>query len=960
MRLISRICLVLLVTVLATAAWAGETGSVSGFVKDGSGLAVPGATVKITGAQAPYTTVSNANGAFKFGVLLPGDYVVSADLKGLGSAKQSVKVFVDNDAQVTLTLVSAAKAEVVVTGSIAEIDKKSSESQLQLHRQHPQGPPALADLPGRHQDHPRRRHRHERNRLRLHVRRHAPGQQVPPRRRQRDEPGLRRPRRRHEPARHRGLQRQEGRHHGRVRPDVGRDDQRRHEVGNEPDRGLRPGELLAVRFPGEPAVRHPVRHGPHQRPGERRVPDHQGHAVRLRLRRLLRRQDHRPVGHARRRHDDAARLEVAQRRLLREADLLRRPVPSRQRRLPRSPGEVHRPVQLDLRPGDRRSGRRHDELHRQPLGRLVPVEEHDRRGEGRLPRGERHLGGADGARAVPARRHQPQEPRRVRRVRRPGPQRRQRGRARVRRDRGEVQAHRTQGRAHAVLRRGLEPARVQARRRLRSGRERHRARDERMGHLGHRPDVPGVGVRHVRVRHGSRPVLHVPARPVLAGADVLGVPPGHDLDEEPHDLPRRSRQQGRLRPALQGRQRVRTDRDARAHGRHAVQLHDVRLEPADPAAPRHHLEPEPAFQRQVLRHVRPVRGPRSEVHGSLVRSLPHPSGPGLLQRDDGRLPRFAVPRLVRRQGHPARPQAPVQRRVLGRLLRGRDEGPHLRRLLPVPQPEERLRRRADRREQLLRLLPGEELLQRAPYVRRPHPRHPEAVRELLVRGHEHHVQQALRQLGRGLHDRRLQHVFVHGGRAGLEQRRPEPVRPSRTGPPDHLQADGLVRPAARLRRRRLPPRPERNPVGGPWRHPVDDVRPLPRAGRHEPPPDVDDRRPAPRLQPEVRGQHGRPHRGARRERLRHADGHQRQLDQVQRRVRGRQPSREPRLAADQPAERELRQRDQLGVAPPVHGHRAPRLLERASQPGFPRRPGGNAGPFHFIRSSAARRARAFS
>ena len=127
MRLISRICLVLLVTVLATAAWAGETGSVSGVVKDGSGLPVPGATVKITGAQAPFSTVSNANGAFKFGVLLPGDYVVSADLTGLGSAKQQVKVFVDNDAQLTLTLVATTKTEVVVTGYVAEIDKKASE-----------------------------------------------------------------------------------------------------------------------------------------------------------------------------------------------------------------------------------------------------------------------------------------------------------------------------------------------------------------------------------------------------------------------------------------------------------------------------------------------------------------------------------------------------------------------------------------------------------------------------------------------------------------------------------------------------------------------------------------------------------------------------------------------------------------------------------------------------------------
>ncbi len=66
MRLISRIIMVLLVTVMTTPAWAGETGSISGFVKDGTGLAVPGATVKLTGAQAPRNTVTNANGAFKF------------------------------------------------------------------------------------------------------------------------------------------------------------------------------------------------------------------------------------------------------------------------------------------------------------------------------------------------------------------------------------------------------------------------------------------------------------------------------------------------------------------------------------------------------------------------------------------------------------------------------------------------------------------------------------------------------------------------------------------------------------------------------------------------------------------------------------------------------------------------------------------------------------------------------
>jgi hypothetical protein len=127
MRFISRILLSLALLVAATAAWAGETGSISGVVKDGTGAPVPGAAVKITGAQAPRDTISGANGAFKFAVLLPGSYVVTAELKGLGTASQQVKVFVDNDAQLTLALVQSAKAEVVVTGAAAEIDTKSSE-----------------------------------------------------------------------------------------------------------------------------------------------------------------------------------------------------------------------------------------------------------------------------------------------------------------------------------------------------------------------------------------------------------------------------------------------------------------------------------------------------------------------------------------------------------------------------------------------------------------------------------------------------------------------------------------------------------------------------------------------------------------------------------------------------------------------------------------------------------------
>ena len=129
MRFISRTLLSLVLLVTATAAFAGETGSISGVVKDGSGLPVPGATVKVSGPQMPagYTNVSRANGTYSFPILIPGAYTVEAELKGLGKAAKSVNVSVDTDYQIELALVQTAAAEVVVTAVNAEVDLKSTE-----------------------------------------------------------------------------------------------------------------------------------------------------------------------------------------------------------------------------------------------------------------------------------------------------------------------------------------------------------------------------------------------------------------------------------------------------------------------------------------------------------------------------------------------------------------------------------------------------------------------------------------------------------------------------------------------------------------------------------------------------------------------------------------------------------------------------------------------------------------
>ena len=119
----------LLLLVVATAAWAGETGSISGIVKDGSGLPVPGANVKVSGPQMPagYTTVTRANGSYTFPKLIPGAYTVEGELKGLGRAAKKVNVSADTDYQIDLALVQTAAAEVTVTAVNAEVDKKSTE-----------------------------------------------------------------------------------------------------------------------------------------------------------------------------------------------------------------------------------------------------------------------------------------------------------------------------------------------------------------------------------------------------------------------------------------------------------------------------------------------------------------------------------------------------------------------------------------------------------------------------------------------------------------------------------------------------------------------------------------------------------------------------------------------------------------------------------------------------------------
>lgn len=123
----------ILVLLLAGAAQAQQTGSVSGIVKDDSGQPLPGATVTITGPLLPagQVDVSRENGAFDFERLPPGDYEVTAELSGMGTAKRAVVVAVDRDTQIELDLGGATLSEeITVTAATPVIDVRSTEVQV--------------------------------------------------------------------------------------------------------------------------------------------------------------------------------------------------------------------------------------------------------------------------------------------------------------------------------------------------------------------------------------------------------------------------------------------------------------------------------------------------------------------------------------------------------------------------------------------------------------------------------------------------------------------------------------------------------------------------------------------------------------------------------------------------------------------------------------------------------------
>ncbi len=183
---------------LSSIAYSQTTGSIQGVVKDEAGAPVPGVLVSISGPQMPLgrTATSRADGVFQFLNLIPGNYHLKAELQGMGSFAQEVVVSLAKVTEVWPVLRPTASAEVTVTAATPLVDTKSTDVSQVTKRDTIEKLPLARTFSGTFQLAPgvvdsgvadlQHQHRHQR-------RRRPPGQRLSVRRRQRDEPLLRRP-----------------------------------------------------------------------------------------------------------------------------------------------------------------------------------------------------------------------------------------------------------------------------------------------------------------------------------------------------------------------------------------------------------------------------------------------------------------------------------------------------------------------------------------------------------------------------------------------------------------------------------------------------------------------------------------------------------------------------------------------------------------------------------------------
>jgi hypothetical protein len=135
-----QVALLLLIGILVAAsafAQTSTTGSIEGTVKTG-GTPLPGVTIEVRspGLQGVRTQVTDAGGNFRFTLLPPGQYTVTASLQGFNRINQpNVAVEIGQTKKLDVTLNAATSETITVTGAAPVVDVTSAQQGASISSQ---------------------------------------------------------------------------------------------------------------------------------------------------------------------------------------------------------------------------------------------------------------------------------------------------------------------------------------------------------------------------------------------------------------------------------------------------------------------------------------------------------------------------------------------------------------------------------------------------------------------------------------------------------------------------------------------------------------------------------------------------------------------------------------------------------------------------------------------------------
>jgi outer membrane receptor protein involved in Fe transport len=151
MKLRSRLALSVVLVLIATHQGAAQTvssttGAINGTVTDSTRALVPGVTVTLSGAavMGTPTTVTDANGGYRFLALAPGDYKLTFELSGFGTAtREDIHVALGFTATVNTEMTPGSLQETItVSGASPVVDLQSTNVTTHFDAD------KLASLPG--------------------------------------------------------------------------------------------------------------------------------------------------------------------------------------------------------------------------------------------------------------------------------------------------------------------------------------------------------------------------------------------------------------------------------------------------------------------------------------------------------------------------------------------------------------------------------------------------------------------------------------------------------------------------------------------------------------------------------------------------------------------------------------------------------------------------------------------